>query len=172
MKSNGGSKRIIGMLLALAVIICGLSACGSDKAESSSEADASAAGNSDTASTAEPEASGAVLTVTVNKKTAEAKKSSRPYDASKQNISLILVVGQSNFTTSVGFSSELAAFNSGKTTAFPERPTQPAAGTAYSCSASMNGRPIPNHTSARVPPTVTVCFTVMRSAHTRAFMRR
>lgn len=133
MKTIGRSIKIIAFLLALAVIICGFSACGSDKAESSSEADASAAGSSDTASTAEPEASGAVLTVTVNKKTAEAKKSSRPYDASKQNISLILVVGQSNFTTSVGFSSELAAFNSGKTTAFPERPTQPAAGTAYSC---------------------------------------
>ncbi len=74
MKSNGGSKRIIGMLLALAVVICGLSACGSDKAESSSEADASAAGSSDTASTAEPEASGAVLTVTVNKKPRKPKE--------------------------------------------------------------------------------------------------
>lgn len=78
MKSNGGSKRIIGMLLALAVIICGLSACGSDKAESSSEADASAASSSDTASTAEPEASGAVLTVTVNKKNRGSQKEQPP----------------------------------------------------------------------------------------------
>lgn len=75
----------------------------------------------------------AVLTVNVTPVTTEKFKSDRPYDSSKEDVSIILVVGQSNFTTSVGYVAELDALELGKTNVPPEAPTQVNPKTAYSC---------------------------------------
>ncbi len=58
-------------------------------------------------------------------------QNTRPYDSKKEDISLILVTGQSNFTTGVGYSAELGALNSGKTSNVPEDPIKPRAGITY-----------------------------------------
>ncbi len=74
----------------------------------------------------------AMLTVKVKKGDITQFKSNRPYDENKEDISLILIVGQSNFTTSVGFSSEYGGVMNGKIHSFSEAPVLPKAGTCYS----------------------------------------
>ncbi len=142
-------KRITAIFLcvALGVLCC---ACGSssgsadkDAAATSSiasstqtESEVNSQGSGDevssesTAST-EPNAD-ATLTLKLSKGDVTKFKSDRPYDASKESISLILVVGQSNFTTSVGFASELGGVIDGKISAYSEEPVVPAEGTCYS----------------------------------------
>lgn len=131
-------KKIVCLALA-AVLAAFACACGSDgdKAnQDGTQSVASAASDSATASDnatsdAEPQAD-ATLTVTVKKGDITKFKSDRPYDSSKKDISLILVTGQSNFTTSVGYSCEYNGLISGTTTTVPEIPTLPDPGMAYS----------------------------------------
>lgn len=128
-------KKILCLVLiaALGVPAC---ACGSDKGSSKPSGvvnSVESVSSNDTESTAAGQkAADAVLTLKVKKGETTAFKSDRPYDKSKQDISLILVVGQSNFTTSVGFSSEYQHFIDGKTDVAPEAPLSPAKGTVYS----------------------------------------
>lgn len=75
-----------------------------------------------------------MLTITVTPVNKKSFSSSRVQDPSKENVSLILVTGQSNFTTGVGYSAEYSAFINGKTTKRPEAPVAPVPGTAYSFS--------------------------------------
>ena len=125
-------KRILSILL-LAVMCFTVTACGGEASNSESQnADSSA---TDTASTDTPKKEvDAVLTVTAQKGEISKFKSDRPYDSSKEDISLILVVGQSNFTTSVGFSCEYKYLLDGKTEVVPEEPLMPEPGTVYSSS--------------------------------------
>lgn len=74
----------------------------------------------------------AVLTIKVKNNEVVAFKSNRPYDANKEDISLILVVGQSNFTTGVGYPSEYSGFLKGTVKKEPEEPTYTKKGTVYS----------------------------------------
>ena len=53
-------------------------------------------------------------------------RSDRPYDPKKEDVSIILVTGQSNFTSGVGYDSELGYYNRNKNTApYPEMPIYP-----------------------------------------------
>lgn len=122
----------VAMTLVLSVLM--LASCGKEKDTAETKSEISSEQSGTEVPSVQPEQERAVLNITIDKKNAVYTKSKRPYNPSKQDISLILVVGQSNFTTSVGFSSELQAFNSGKTTVFPERPIQPQKGTVYSFS--------------------------------------
>lgn len=119
------------MAMMLGLLAC---ACGSDKGSSTDTSSAASdSGVSDTASTGTEEpAADATLTVTVKKGDIQKFKSDRPYDSSKEDISLILVIGQSNFTPSVGFASEYGGLTSGKIAAVSEEPVVPAKGTVYS----------------------------------------
>lgn len=134
MKKYGTVLRSVCVLMTLVMAVCLLASCGKEKNTGDTKSEVSSEQSGTDVSSSLPEQERAVLSITVNKKEAAYQKSKRSYDPSKQDISLILVVGQSNFTTSVGFSSELQAFNSGKTAVFPERPIQPAKGTVYSFS--------------------------------------
>lgn len=119
------------MTAMLGLSVC---ACGSDKGQSTDTSSAvSDAGASGTTSAGTVEsAADATLTVTVKKGDILKFKSNRPYDSSKEDISLILVIGQSNFTTGVGFVSEYSGLTSGKISAVSEEPVVPAKGTVYS----------------------------------------
>ena len=120
------------LIIILTVICC---ACGGGKVDNtdsaSSQTQSGTANSSDNASKVSADAT---LTVKVKKGDITAFKSNRPYDNSKENISLILVVGQSNFTTNVGFASEYGGVESGKISNFSEVPVIPKTGTCYSSS--------------------------------------
>lgn len=129
-------KRILAitLVLVMGVLVC---ACGgssekspADKPDSSTSSTASESNVSN--DTASEESVDATLTIKISKGDVAKFKSDRPYDASKESISLILVVGQSNFTTSVGFASELGGVIDGKISAYSEEPMVPAEGTCYS----------------------------------------
>ena len=127
-------KKILAILM-IAVLCLLATACGGStdtgsKAPSSTPDGSVASGTSSEGSSA-PEAD-ATLTVKVKKGEIAKFKSDRPYDKSKEDISLILVVGQSNFTTGVGFSSEYGGVVNGKIPQFSEVPLVPAPGTCYS----------------------------------------
>ncbi len=125
------TKRILALILAL-VIGLFLFACGdktdgnTDSSVVSNDTDTS---STDTVSTVQ---SDATLTVKLKKGDVTAFKSNRPYDKSKEDISIILVTGQSNFTTGVGFSSEYGGVANGKIQNFSEVPVVPNPGTCYS----------------------------------------
>ncbi len=123
-------KKILSVTL-IAVFCLAACACGSDgKSDGTSSTASAAPGASQTASAAADDSGAdATLTVKVKKGEITAFKSSRPYDSSKKDISLILVTGQSNFTTGVGYASELTA---GDPSALPEEPFCPTKGVAYS----------------------------------------
>ena len=134
-------KKILRILLL--VLLCPVfCACGDEDTTSSASdiASKTASGNgsaisSENASTGSDTAGSsadATLTIKVKKGEITQFKSNRPYDKSKEDISLILVVGQSNFTTNVGYGGELKYFMEGKTTVEPEVPLIPATGTVYS----------------------------------------
>lgn len=126
-------KKLLSVVL-IAVFCLAASACGSDgKSDGTSSAASTAPDASQTASvTTDESAADATLTVKVKKGEIAAFKSNRSYDSSKKDISLILVTGQSNFTTSVGYSCELRGAMEGTTSIYPEAPFTPAKGTAYS----------------------------------------
>ncbi len=75
----------------------------------------------------------ALLEITVESEAISKFKSDRTYDETKDDITLILVMGQSNFTTSAGFAWEYG-FNylSGQSTVPPVSPIVPNEGTVYS----------------------------------------
>ncbi len=125
-------KKLLAILLS--VVLCLLVvACGGDKTNGGTNSSTSSKGtdtaSTDTASTVQ---SDATLTVKVKKGEVTKFKSDRPYDKSKEDISIILVVGQSNFTTGVGFSSEYGGVVNGKIQNFSEIPVIPNPGTCYS----------------------------------------
>ena len=127
-------KKIVAIfLIAVLCVLC--CACG-DSPDTGSEAPSSAPVGSDTADTSsETEskpAADATLTIKVKKGEIEKFKSDRPHDKNKEDISLMLIVGQSNFTTSVGFSSEYGGVLNGKIQNFSEVPVVPEKGTCYS----------------------------------------
>ncbi len=122
------------LMLCLGTVLCacgnkdGTASVNSSDNFNSASVDASSSG----ATVGEQSNADAILTVEVTKGNITKFKSNRPYDKSKEDISLILVVGQSNFTSSVGYSCEYGALVSGKTTVEPEAPTLPTEGTVYS----------------------------------------
>ena len=104
--------------LALIALLCpAICACGGGENDpSASETASKTASDSGSAVSSENASTGsdtvgssadATLTIKVKKGEITQFKSNRPYDKSKEDISLILVVGQSNFTTSVGYGGEL-----------------------------------------------------------------
>ncbi len=128
-------KRIFALFLivVLGVLCC---ACGDGKTNDTSSV-TSDKGNTNNSTTASDDTSSepladATLTVKVKKGEVTKFKSDRPYDKSKEDISIILVVGQSNFTTGVGFSSEYGGVADGKIDKFSEAPVLPVEGTCYS----------------------------------------
>lgn len=129
-------KRIAAIVLVLIMgtICC---ACGSTKEKDPADKPDTSSSNTVSESnasegTASEESADATLTIKISKGDVVKFKSDRPYDASKESISLILVVGQSNFTTSVGFASELGGVIDGKISEYSEEPVVPAEGTCYS----------------------------------------
>ncbi len=131
-------KRVIAILLVLALgVLC--CACGgdskekdpADKSESSSTGSVESTASGDTAS---EKSADATLTLKISKGDVQKFKTDRPYDASKESISLILVVGQSNFTTGVGYASEFGGVMDGKISSYSEEPIVPDKGTCYSSS--------------------------------------
>ena len=80
----------------------------------------------------EPAEKGAFLDITV--KSGEVKKfvSDRPYDESKEDVTIILVTGQSNFQRKAGYIWQLESYNEGKTEVYPGAPTKVPEGVAYS----------------------------------------
>ena len=129
------TKRIIALILALLLGLC-LCACGGDKADGNTNSSTASKGtdtsSADTASTVQ---SDATLTVKLKKGEVTKFKSNRPYDESKEDISIILVVGQSNFTTNVGFTSEYKGVMRGQIAQVSETPVIPEKGTCYSSAA-------------------------------------
>lgn len=117
-------------VLCLLATACGGSTDTGSKAPSSTP-DGSVASTTSSEAPDEPVAD-ATLTVKLSKGEVTKFKSDRPYDKSKEDISLILVVGQSNFTTNVGFASEYGGVVSGKIANFSEAPVLPVEGTCYS----------------------------------------
>ncbi len=123
----------IAMIAVLCVLCC---ACGSADEDgnpaSSTPADNSSVPSTSSETVSTDPAADATLTVKVKKGEVAKFKSDRPYDSSKEDISLILVVGQSNFTTGVGFSSEYGGVLNGKIANFSEVPLVPMKDTCYS----------------------------------------
>ncbi len=80
----------------------------------------------------EPAEKGAFFDITV--KSQEVKKfvSDRPYDKNKEDVTIILVTGQSNFEPRAGYIWQLGSYKEGKTQVYPDAPTQVPAGIAYS----------------------------------------
>ncbi len=128
-------KRIIALLLILLLSI-GLCACGGDKTDKEAASSVTSSltdmSSEDTASVELPDVT---LTVKVKKGDVTTFKSNRPYDESKEDISMILVVGQSNFTTNVGFTSEYKGVMRGQIAQVSENPVIPEKGTCYSSAA-------------------------------------
>ena len=127
-------KKILAILM-IAVLCLLATACGGST-DTGSEAPSSVPAGSDTADTSSEteskSAADATLTVKVKKGEIEKFKSDRPYDKNKEDISLMLIVGQSNFTMGVGFSSEYGGVLNGKIQNFSEVPVVPEKGTCYS----------------------------------------
>ena len=127
-------RLVVFLLIAVLCVLC--CACGGDTdGDNSAVASTPDASNTDATSSdveSEEETADATLTVKVKKGDIVKHKNNRPYDKSKEDISLILIVGQSNFTTSVGFSSEFGGVLNGKISQFSEEPMLPAEGTCYS----------------------------------------
>ena len=121
-------KRIVSIfMVAVFASVC----CGCKDGANVSSADSTVTDASDTSGTSAEE-NGYVLNIKVHSGTAAAFQSGRAYDPDKEDISLILIIGQSNFTTGVGFASEWSYYVGGNTDKAPEAPIVPNAGTAYS----------------------------------------
>lgn len=125
-------KRIIAcmLLFSMGLLVC---ACGgAEKPDTSSKKDESSSNTDSVPSNPDKDTVDATLTLKVKKGEVKKFKSDRPYDSSKEDISLILVVGQSNFTSSVGYGPEYSGFTQGKTNVMPDSPTRPVKGTVFS----------------------------------------
>ncbi len=76
---------------------------------------------------------GAVLRIFVDQNEIKKQENSRPYDETKEDISLILVIGQSNFTRKAGYAWEYSHYYIKHISSVePTPPTLPKPGTAYS----------------------------------------
>lgn len=118
-------RRILSLVLI--TVLC-LLACACGGGEDNPAASDTASGNSSvTDSATDATETNAKLTVTVSEKKIETFKSDRPYDKSKEDISLILVAGQSNFHPNNGYPREY-----GYQDHIPEPPTVTSAGKVYS----------------------------------------
>ena len=118
------------LILIMTIMCCGCNDTATDSSDPSSVQ--SGTQNSLTADQSTSVVADVTLTVNVSKNDVQKFKSNRPYDASKEDISLILVTGQSNFTTSVGFASEFKGVDSGKISSVSEEPIVPSKGICYS----------------------------------------
>ena len=107
-----------------------LTSCGTngDDSQSTAGSQGSSAGSS-----ASVEATGDAQFLNINVHSAQNKKFtlSRNFSASKESISLFLVVGQSNFMVGQGHNSEMKFYNEGKITEKPEATVVPEKGIAY-----------------------------------------
>lgn len=133
-------KKCLAVLL-ISLLMISFCACGGSNDDSANQdADASKVESevnstpdtSDTSSGSGESEVENMLNITVTAIDREKFSTNRPKDPNKENISLILVTGQSNFTTSVGYSAEYGAYRDGKTTNMPEAPVVPQQGIAYS----------------------------------------
>ncbi len=122
----------IGLAVVLFVICC---ACGGNSSDASVQTDSNENEQELESNTNQEEIS-AMLNITVKDIQKSAFKSNRSYDSKKEDITLILVTGQSNFTTSVGYSAELWAVNEGKAQNISDGPVLPKKGIAYSFDAN------------------------------------
>ncbi len=118
-------KRIISFLLMMCIILPTLFSCTKD-------------GGTTTPDKTPPEENyvetepGAVLRIFVDQKETKKAESTRPYDETKEDISLILVIGQSNFTTTAGYAWEYYHhYVKQVSPVIPAFPTVPKPGTAY-----------------------------------------
>ncbi len=129
-------KKVLSVVLV--VLMCTtVCACGGNDKTSGTESatlnnGSAAASTGSDGTTSVEELADATLTISVKKGDITAFKSDRAYDSSKEDITLILVTGQSNFTASVGYRSEYTHYLSGKTEVIPEAPLLPLKGTVYS----------------------------------------
>ena len=89
--------------------------------------------------TAQPDAtSTAVLTAQVSPKPVVASGREIDYDPAKEDITMILVIGQSNATYQVGYPDELQAVADGYISEISELPVTPEKGTVYSSEAAVS----------------------------------
>ncbi len=88
-------------------------------------------GKAENKTSVSPSEKGVFLDITVKAGKAEKFVSDRPYDESKENVSIILVTGQSNFERSAGYVWQLAGYNNGDTDVYPDAPTTVPEGIAY-----------------------------------------
>lgn len=79
-----------------------------------------------------PSDKGVFLDITVKAGKAEKFVSDRPYDENKEDVSIILVTGQSNFERSAGYIWQLGWYNEGKSDVYPDAPVKVPEGIAYS----------------------------------------
>ena len=116
-------KKLVLMLLVFCMM-CSAVACGQN---TGSNTDASASTNGDGTTSATDNADDkAVLEIKVNSHTVGKFKSDRPYDPSKEDISLILVAGQSNAGMYAGYRSQLNYnHNYPDVAPVPDKPTVP-----------------------------------------------
>lgn len=118
-------KRLVAILLLFGVL-CLAVGCGQDK---NGDADTASASGTDTASATEDTDKAddkAVLEIKVKSHAVEKFKSDRPYDPAKEDISLILVAGQSNAAMYAGYRSQLNYNRNHPDIApVPEKPTVP-----------------------------------------------
>lgn len=90
---------------------------------------------------------GAVLRIFVDQKEIKKQESGRPYDENKEDITLILVIGQSNFTTSAGYAWEYSHYYIKQiSNVEPVSPIVPAPETAYTFSINSGSFKL-NHSS-------------------------
>ncbi len=114
-------KKLVVMLLVFCLLFSAV-ACGQDKGGT----DTTSTNGSDTASTTDKADDKAVLEIKVKSHTVEKFKSNRPYDPKKEDISLILVAGQSNAGTGAGYLSQRSYYYQSPDVApFPEEPLVP-----------------------------------------------
>lgn len=129
-------KRTVSIFLMALMILPLLFSCAANKGKSPTQ---STQGDTTGPVETEPEDNyveteeGAVLRIFVDRKEIKKQENSRPYDAAKEDISLILVIGQSNFTHMAGFAWEYSHYYIKQISpVVPTDPTLPAPGTAYS----------------------------------------
>ncbi len=120
------------VVLVLFAVCCG---CSGKNADTASDTESTPA-ESQNANVSNKGEIPAVLNIKVKDGKTDVFKSNRPYDSKKEDITLILVTGQSNFTTSVGYAAELGAVNQGTAQTLSDAPVLPKKGIAYSFNTS------------------------------------
>lgn len=80
----------------------------------------------------DPAQKGAFLDITVSSHEIKKFVSDRPYDENKEDVTIILVTGQSNFERYAGYIWQLGWYNEGTSEVYPDAPTKVPEGIAYS----------------------------------------